>query len=124
MFDLKRPCKDCPFLKDGTMLHTLDPGRIEGIVESLHEDFPFRCHKTIDYQKEDDEGSIPFEEGNNLCAGSLIYLQKCGKTNTPMQLGERLGWFDPTKLEGHELVIDPLPLSDFKDYFRRESKDS
>lgn len=46
-YRLKRPCSNCPFLKEGAI--ELAPGRLHGIIEQLtsddHSTFP--CHKTV-----------------------------------------------------------------------------
>jgi len=117
MFHLKQPCKDCPFVKGSTTNLVLSSERFENIVSSLHSDQVFRCHKTLDYSKEDENGHIPYEERNQFCAGAMVYLDKCDKHNAPMQIGIRLGMLDPTDLKGHDQVIDPLPISNYGAFF-------
>lgn len=116
LFNLKKPCENCPFLKDGRMLESLHPERMQDIIYTLHEDRPFHCHKTIDYGKEDKMGQV---DDALYCAGSLVYLSKFGRYNLPMRMGIALQLFKPELLTGHEQVIDP------KDYrnTRRPSMD-
>ncbi|QHW35738.1 hypothetical protein GZH47_33130 (plasmid) [Paenibacillus rhizovicinus] len=83
-------------------------------MQTLHEDRLFRCHKTIQYELEESDGHIPLTEKDQHCAGALVYMQKCGKDNAPMQIGERLRMFDPSQLRGHDDVIEPLEISKFK----------
>ncbi|MFX3643518.1 MAG: hypothetical protein ACE3L7_33505 [Candidatus Pristimantibacillus sp.] len=115
IFSLKKPCADCPFRKDGTMLPSLHPNRMQDIVHSLHEDRPFHCHKTIDYNKTDKVDQV---DDATYCAGSLLYLTKLGEFNLPMRMGIALKLFNPELLSGHDEIIDP------KDYDnkRRVSK--
>lgn len=103
LFSLKEPCKDCPFLKDGDMHASLHPARWESIIQSLHNDRPFHCHKTIDYNKETHVEQV---DDAVYCAGSLLYMQKAGINNLPMRLGIAHGLLDPTALRGHEKIID------------------
>ena len=44
-FRLKKPCANCPFLKEGAI--PLSRGRLEGIISTLIEDdqSTFQCHK-------------------------------------------------------------------------------
>jgi hypothetical protein len=40
------------------------------------------------------------------CAGALILAEKIGVQNRIMQIGQRLGFFDPARLSGHNEVWD------------------
>ena len=46
-YRLKKPCANCPFLKEGAI--PLSRGRLEGIISTLIEDdhSTFQCHKTV-----------------------------------------------------------------------------
>lgn len=103
LFSLKKPCKDCPFLKDGSMNRSLYPGRMDEIIEGLKNDQPFFCHKTIDYSKKSNEEKV---EEAVYCAGSLVYMEKKKDNNVPMRLGRMFNLYDPSKLQGHHEVID------------------
>jgi hypothetical protein len=93
MFDLKRPCASCPFRKGQGECFKLDADRLEGIFGATS----FQCHKTVDYDNEDDpikrQGTKPQQ-----CAGLMSLLHRAGKPNQIMQVGERLGYFDGSKL--------------------------
>lgn len=113
LFDVKKPCVDCPFRKDGIMLESLSDGRIEEILTNvLEEDGFFSCHKTIDYS---DENFRRLQNGNHFCAGALIAIEKADKTlaNRNTRLGRIFGIYDPANLSGHDEVIEP------KDYLRK-----
>lgn len=53
MFDLKRPCDNCPFRKEGGI--RLHPGRAREIARGQIDNpgMTFPCHKTVDYEAED-----------------------------------------------------------------------
>ncbi len=57
---------------------TLQPGRMEGIVEHLQDDYNvFPCHKTT--QHDEDEDGEPITVPNpkeQACAGALAYMHK------------------------------------------------
>ncbi|MGV2887552.1 hypothetical protein [Paenibacillus taichungensis] len=105
LFTLRKPCPDCPFLKENRDM--LRPGRLEDIIINLHANTPFHCHKTINYKKRSKVQQIAEAK---YCAGSMIYLEKADNTNVPMRLGLMFGIYDPSKLSGHDQVIEPLGL--------------
>jgi hypothetical protein len=109
LFSIRKPCSDCPFLKENREM--LRPGRLEGIIRTLHDNKPFHCHKTIDYSQDTKEKQV---EHAKYCAGSMVYLEKAGNTNVPMRLGRMLGVYDPSKLSGHSDVIEPLGLDRYE----------
>lgn len=115
MFSLKRPCSDCPFKKDGTMLKSLGRKRIEEILEDvLHSDGFFSCHKTVNYS----EFRESLQEGEKFCAGALIAIEKAnrGNANKNTRIAQYFGIYNPDELEDKEVVINP------SDYIRvRES---
>lgn len=104
MFGLKKPCVDCPFIKGSSTNISLAEGRIEGIIDDLHSDLIFSCHKTINYENKSDRSK------NQFCAGAMNYLLKEGRPNSPMQIAERLGFFKPSKLQGQENIIDIIDM--------------
>lgn len=105
LFSLRKPCLDCPFLKKNEEM--LAPGRLDGIIRSLHDNSAFHCHKTINYSKRKRSSQI---KEAKYCAGSMLYLEKAQNTNVPMRLGLLHGIYDPKKLSGHEEVIEPRDL--------------
>jgi len=92
MFDLKRPCKTCPFRKGQTFF--LRPERLEGIRRAM----AFQCHATIDYDYWDDREKRSGDRPQQ-CAGLMAVLHRSGESNTIMQVAERLGKFDPAQLD-------------------------
>lgn len=93
-FDLKKPCKDCPFLKGSSTQLTLAPGRIEEIVKDIKNDMTFQCHKTLDYYTDKPTQS-------QHCAGALAYHEKYGTTdrNFLLRLAIMLKIYEPSNLD-------------------------
>lgn len=95
-FDLKTPCKECPFLKGSSTNLTLEPGRIPGIINAIRDDATFTCHKTLDLDK--------YEQQH--CAGALAFLEREGQRNRPLRMAMAFGWYDPAKLKDVPNLID------------------
>lgn len=90
MFDLRRPCAQCPFRSD--IRPYLRPGRIEEIAEAT----AFHCHKTVDYSNDGDGDVVP---DSQLCAGWLIVQEKEGRPAQTLQVMQRLGFYHPERLD-------------------------
>lgn len=98
MFDLKRPCKDCPWRTD--IAPYLSAERVAEIVQAM----AFQCHKTVDYSDDHPrQGEKPQQ-----CAGLMLMLHRSGRANTIMQVGERLGAFSPCELDASSPVYADL----------------
>ncbi|ABO60538.1 hypothetical protein Bcep1808_7668 (plasmid) [Burkholderia vietnamiensis G4] len=90
-FDLKKPCKDCPFRSDITF--HLNTERVEEICDAItRKQQTFACHKTT--QHDDETGDhIPHDKEQH-CAGALILLERMNKPNQMMRIAERLRYYD------------------------------
>ena len=100
---LKKPCKNCPFLRVGAI--ELMPGRVEGIVRHLVADdhSTFDCHKTvhgpkggewIDVEDEEDggDGARYIPSGHEaMCGGAAAYLMSKRRPNVEMRIAFALG---------------------------------
>lgn len=93
-FNLRKPCKNCPFRNDDQTIG-LQPGRLEDIIEGLlnGEDMTFHCHKTV-YS----EGGVNFDDNGDFrpvrvshCAGAAAVCRKHGRDTVASQLAIRLG---------------------------------
>lgn len=109
-YALKRPCKNCPFLKVGAI--ELKPGRLETIIENLIEDdqAAFLCHKLLDRTDDDDENrtSSNIASTEKACAGAAAYLTKAGRPSLGMRFAEKTGSIGPDHWQDAvEAVIDP-----------------
>ena len=118
-FSLKKPCGNCPFLKEGAV--ELEPGRLQSIVQSLLDDdgANFHCHKTVYNEKtggawvegEDGASSYQCSHKEAFCAGAMIFMQKVGHSSVLMRMAQALGYCDRNALmESADLVIDPEML--------------
>lgn len=101
--DLVRPCKSCPFRADVKPFITWQ--RAKEICDALlvHQG-SFQCHKTVDYDKADEDGEVSAhvaasEENAQHCAGATIMLEKMERPNQWMRIAERIGKYDRTKLD-------------------------
>lgn len=115
-FALKKPCANCPFLKDPEKAIKLHPERVPGIINDLltRESTGFACHKTLGghYEESDDpdcdEGRYVPGGKDLQCAGALIVLEKLGFQSDVMQIGQRLDWYHPEESKPyHDMVIEP-----------------
>lgn len=73
-FDLKTPCKNCPFRTDATAIRFSCRERAEEIEESAYRNgFPCHLSAVIDEDDDDDEDA-GYEAGENTqhCAGYII----------------------------------------------------
>lgn len=95
MFDLKKPCKNCPFRVGQGELYQLHQDRLQEIFNAP----AFQCHKTVDYSGENpSSGNKPQQ-----CAGLMAVLVAEGRPNQIMQVAERLGYFDPGYLDRRDV---------------------
>jgi hypothetical protein len=72
-FDLKNPCKNCPFRNDKTRIRFSGTARAEEIEESAYRS-GFPCHlSAVDTSEDDpDNGGYVAGEHTQHCAGYLI----------------------------------------------------
>jgi len=91
-YDLRKPCVTCPFRSDVPPFITA--GRAAGILAG---GAGFACHKTVDY--DDDTGDGMVTRKSQHCAGVLIILEKENRPHQMMRICERLGFYDPSKLD-------------------------
>lgn len=83
MFNLRAPCKSCPFRTDReSQRGWLGHERAQQIADSLYDDGFFTCHKTLTHNNDEDcETKQSLQDGNIFCAGALIMMEKEGTAN-------------------------------------------
>lgn len=110
MFDMKRPCNNCPFREGQGKFYQLGKERCKEIFAATS----FQCHKTVGYEN----FNSPMRQGDKpqQCAGLMSLLSRAGEPNQIMQVGERLGCFDPNKLD-HSMVYTSTEAA-IKDHSR------
>jgi hypothetical protein len=94
MFDLKRPCKNCPFRKGVGETFQLSMARLKEIKHAI----AFQCHHTVDYEHFDDPEKRSGDRPQQ-CAGLMAVLQRDKATNSIMQVAERIGGIDFSDLD-------------------------
>lgn len=89
MFDLKRPCVNCPFRRGVGESFGLGRERLEEVRRGP----AFQCHKTVDYGWSEDTGEETHGPGDRpqQCAGLMAVLRREGEDSQIMQVAERLG---------------------------------
>lgn len=103
-FGLRGPCADCPFRTDKPFY--LGQARREEIADGLRAGADFPCHKTIDYSHDDGGRRTP---GTQFCGGALATIERGDDgPNQGMRIAERLGMYDPSRLDPDAPVPDGL----------------
>lgn len=103
-FDLRTPCKNCPFRTDETAIRFSCVERAEEIAESAYR-HGFPCHLSADLV-EDDEGGGGYVFGQNTqhCAGALMLFARHDDGTLPFtrlpeqrqqEVLDRLDWKAP-----------------------------
>ncbi|WP_322489413.1 hypothetical protein [Chloroflexus sp.] len=100
MFNLKRPCRDCPFRTDipGYLRGT----RARGIIDDLlgNDMHGFACHKTTATVEADDGFSETVcTDESQQCAGALALTYKLGRPNVAARLAVFTGDLDLDALD-------------------------
>lgn len=86
-YTMTEPCDACPFLKGSGFTY-------RSLV--AHASGEFACHKTCKLSEETDV--FEPQKKSLHCAGALIFLEKLGVPHQMMRICERIGMYDPTKL--------------------------
>lgn len=101
-FNLKRPCENCPFLKEGAI--DLMPGRIEGIMADIAADdnIHFPCHKTSHQRREP-----------SACIGATVWQRKqaCLSVGARVALAVDILTIEQLDNLAVEVLDDPIPAN-------------
>jgi hypothetical protein len=103
-FSMVRPCEKCPFRKD--IRAYLRKGRVIEIVSALKNGGTFACHETVHLNDDGDPVQPTPEE--QFCAGAMVMLEnvEIAHLNQMVRIAERLGFYDPEKLDMKSPVFD------------------
>lgn len=102
-FDLKGPCKNCPFRTDATAIRFACHERAEEIADSAYRN-GFPCHLSAEVDEDDDEAGYEFGENTQHCAGALIMFARHDDGTLPFaalpearqdEIRDRLEWAAP-----------------------------
>jgi hypothetical protein len=98
-YDLTKPCRDCPFLDEKLGMFFSSGDRAQDIADAVRIG-TFPCHKTAVWDEDSDGESVQvIRPATQACAGALIALEHGDEPNQMMRIAERLGFYDPSKLE-------------------------
>jgi hypothetical protein len=105
LYDLKKPCDNCPFLKKGGV--RLTQGRVQEIADAMlnWNGSTFACHKTTIDVEGDEGGERAVTGKSRHCAGALIFAEKNDNANQMMRIAERLGMYKPQELMADQAVV-------------------
>jgi hypothetical protein len=103
-WSMTTPCNNCPFRNDKPPFG-LRPGRVREIAVAL-ERTTFTCHKTTVHNDDDDDPGMIDGPNARHCAGALILMEKNGSSSQMMRIAERLGLYDPKRLDLDAPVYD------------------
>ncbi len=82
-FDLKTPCKNCPFRTDDTRITFADRERAEEIEEHTYRHgFPCHLSAVCEEYLDGEEGFVPGPDTQH-CIGAIIMYMKSGETCWP-----------------------------------------
>ncbi len=96
MFDLKRPCANCPFRRGQGSLYRLPAARLKEIFNAT----AFQCHKSVEHG-EDEYGNSTQEAGEKpqQCAGLMALLHREKAYNSIMRVAIHTEHLDCSKLD-------------------------
>lgn len=114
MFNMKSPCKNCPFRTDCPK-GWLGRRRAAQIAGSLERGESFHCHETT--ESDDEGGKYPGEQ-SQACAGATIVLEKLNQPTQMMRICEGLGDYDPRKMD-----MDAPVFGDFDEFIEHHTQD-
>lgn len=117
-FDLRTPCKNCPFRTDDTAIRFSGRERAEEIEESAYRN-GFPCHLSADLiEFGEDESGFTFGERTQHCVGAtLMYLKDGSNGNVPFEwldedlqdaIRDKLDWRAPV-YEGPDDFLGSYP---------------
>jgi hypothetical protein len=98
-YGLTRPCRKCPFRTD--VEPYLRAERAREIALSIQTGGEFPCHTTT-VLVEDEQGEQQLADDparSRVCAGALGVQVRSGELNQMTRIAERLGVFDPERLD-------------------------
>jgi hypothetical protein len=111
-YQLKRPCKNCPFAPTKTRIKFSCKERAEEIAESAYRN-GFPCHLSATHIEEDDygEGGFVFGEKTQHCVGAIMMFLADGNEGWPgisndEELAERLRDYVDWKAPHYETEQD------------------
>ncbi len=95
-YQLKRPCKNCPFAPTKTRIKFSCRERAEEIAETAYRN-GFPCHlSAVDTSEDDEDGGYVFGENTQHCVGAIMMF---------LSDGNECGW---PGIDNDEVLADRL----------------
>lgn len=117
-FQLRKPCRDCPFLRGRGYLH---PQRAEQIANYvLRDDKTFACHKHLKGHGEDGEAIQSTTDQH--CAGALLMDKKAGHPNAMIRFARMLGIYDADQLKDADIYETAEEMRDGHDHRKQRTR--
>lgn len=108
MFQLKSPCMDCPFRKDAAgVRHGVPKVLAYASHFTVGDGATFPCHRSVP-DTISREAWSPWQEGQQMCAGGLIFAEKLQHRSRTVEALIDLGVYDPATLKDHDVVCDSI----------------
>ncbi|MEA1987788.1 MAG: DUF6283 family protein [Pseudomonadota bacterium] len=104
-FNLRKPCKGCPFRKDVRPFLKQERAKEIAVSVALH-DQAFPCHKTLGFDDET-ENTVTTPKSEH-CAGALLMLEKMDRPNQFMRIAERTGIYKRSRLDMKTPVFESI----------------
>lgn len=98
LFDLKKPCGGCPFLKENN-LRLSKRKKQKFVNDILKKEYAFVCHRTT-------KEYCGKEGKRNHCAGALIIMEKNQINTRVLRIAITLGGYNPDLLKLDSPVFD------------------
>jgi len=110
MFDLKKPCDNCPFRRvGGVRLTTERAHKIASLMLST-DGGAFWCHKTTVPVEDagDNESNMTGTPDSQHCAGALIFAEKHQNATQAMRIAERLRLYNAQALMADTKIVSEV----------------
>lgn len=123
-YDLKKPCNNCPFLREGGV--RLHPLRVRDIAGGMlsSQGAEFACHKTTTKHTDDDDKFGEDEAGpdSKHCAGALIFALKNDTMTQMMRICHRIRAFDPETMMADKPAVESV-FDTFDEMFKKNREE-
>jgi hypothetical protein len=97
-YALRKPCAKCPFRTDVQPYLSFE--RAKEIAAGLRDHGSFFCHRTVDYDDQDEDADEYVTQGTEQqCAGATILQENDGGLGQLLRIAERIGIYDRSRMD-------------------------
>lgn len=104
-FNLTRPCRDCPFRREGGIRLHRERAREIAKNTILAQGASFPCHKTVDYDSCSEDGAPLPSDGESYCAGAIAFGLNNRMLNQILRIAQRLGMWKSKDIKDRQQVF-------------------